>query len=173
MIAPNHNSLCGEAKLYYYDFLCDESRGLIPESIIDHIGPCQQCQKQINQLKVVLSQTEGIESEQGQVSSAITTMLELHFAYIGKRVTCETVRPFLPGLLDPALEIRIPTPITIHLDNCRQCAQCAEDLEAIQRLNLDHKHLCRLSQLFAEEHAQDATKCSEKGGTIKSVAAIW
>ncbi len=169
MIAPKHNSLCGEAKLYYYDFLHDESRELIPESILNHIEQCQHCQEQINQLKVVLSQTDAIEPEQGQVNFAVTTMLKFHFAYVGKPVTCETVRPFLPGLLDPALEIRIPTPITAHLDNCRQCA---EDLEAIQRLNLDHKQLCRLSQLFAEEPGEDNISCSQARSAILCVAVM-
>ncbi|NQT03750.1 MAG: hypothetical protein HQ580_17105, partial [Planctomycetes bacterium] len=116
MVARNYNLLCEEAKLYYYDCLCNESHGIIPESISDHIEQCQHCQEQIGQLTAVLSQTDGMESGQRQVNSAITTMLELHFAYIGKRVTCKTVRPFLPGLLDPALEIRILTPITAHLD---------------------------------------------------------
>ncbi len=166
MITPNHNSLCREANLYYYDFLHDECRELIPESILNHIEQCQRCQEQVNQLKVVLSQTDGIEPEQRQVNSAITTMLKLHFAYIGKRVTCETVRPFLPGLLDPALKIRKPTPITAHLDNCRQCA---EDLEVIQRLNLDHKQLCRLSQLFADKPGEDNISCSQTKAAIIAV----
>jgi hypothetical protein len=166
MIAPNHNPLCGEAKLYYYDFLHDKSRKLIPESIVNHMEQCQHCQEQIDQYKVVLSQADGIEPEQGQVNFAVTIMLKLHFAYIGKPVTCNTVRPFLPGLLDPALEIRIPTPITAHLDNCRQCA---EDLETIQRLNLDRKQLCRLSQLFAEEPGEDNISCSQAKAAIISV----
>ncbi|NQT03459.1 MAG: hypothetical protein HQ580_15640, partial [Planctomycetes bacterium] len=85
------------------------------------------------------------------------------------RVTCNTVRPFLPGLLDPALETRIPTPITAHLDNCRACA---EDLEAIKRLNLNRTRLYRLSQLFAEKPSRDPTKCSEMGTIVKSVAAM-
>ena len=169
MIAPNHNSLYGEAKLYYYDFLCDESRELIPESIINHIEQCQHCQEQIDQLKIVLSQTDGIGPEQGQVSSAIITMLELHFAYIGERVTCKTVRPFLPGLLDPTLEIRIPTPITAHLDNCQQCA---EDLETIRSLNLNRKQLCRLSQFLAEKPSDDSVSCSQARSAILSVALM-
>ncbi len=169
MIAPNRNSLCREAKLYYYDFLCDESREPIPESISDHIEQCQQCREQINQLKVVLSQTDGVKPEQGQVSSAITTMLELHFAYIGERVTCETVRPFLPGLLDPALKIRIPTPITAHLDNCKQCS---EDLEAIRELNLNHKQLCRLSQFLAEKPSDDSVSCSQARAATLCVALM-
>ena len=133
MIAPSSNSLCKQAELYYYDFLFNESYEPIPEFIINHINKCQHCQQQLNQLKGVLSQAESqVEPEKMQVSSAITEMLKLHFAYIGKPVTCETVRPFLPSLLEPALEVRIPTPITAHLDNCRRCS---EDLETIQRLN--------------------------------------
>jgi len=110
MITQNHK-LCEEAKLYYYDCLCDKSPGLIPQSIGKHIERCQNCQKQIKQLKVALSQNDCIKPDQKQDLSAVTTMLQLHFAYIGENVTCETIRPFLPGLLDPALEIRIPTPL--------------------------------------------------------------
>lgn len=169
MIAPDCNLLCGEAKLYYYDFLCDESRRLIPGSIINHIQQCRQCNERINQLKVMLSQTDSIEPEQRHVNSAITAMLELHFAYIDKYVTCETVRPFLPGLLDPALEIRIPTPITAHLDNCQHCA---EDLKMFQRLNLNNKQLCRLSQLFAEKPCEDLSTKSEMEKAVKSVVFL-
>lgn len=169
MIAPNQSSLCGEAKPYYYDFLCKESRELIPEFIVNHMEQCQHCQEQIDQLKVVLSQTDAIEAEQGQVSSAITTMLELHFAYIGKRVTCKTVKPFLPGLLDPALEIRIPTPITAHLDSC---PQCAEDLETIRSLNLNRKQLCRFSQFLAEKPSDDSVSCSQARAAILSIALM-
>lgn len=120
MVTSNSNLLCSEVEPYYYDFLNSESRRLVPESIIDHIKQCQYCQEQIEELKEVLSQV-GLESEQKQVRTAVTDMLELHLAYIGKRVTCNITRPFLPSLLDPALKIRIPTPITAHLDNCIQC----------------------------------------------------
>lgn len=170
MIAPNPNSLCKEAELYYYDFLREESRGLVPESIINHIEQCQHCQEQINRLKKVLSEVEGhVGAGQRQLSSTITEMLELHFAYIGKRVTCETVKPFLPSLLDPALEIRIPTPITAHLDNCQQCS---EDLETIRRLNLNRKQLCRLSQLFAEKPGEDNISCSQAQAAILAVVTM-
>lgn len=169
MIAPNYKSLCKESKLYYYDFLFNESPGLIPEHIIDHIQQCQHCQEQIDQLKVVLSQIDDVEPERRQTGLAITTMLKLHFAYIGKRVTCETIRPFLPTLLDPALEIRIPTPITAHLDNCRQCA---EDLETIRSLDLNRKQLCRLSQFLAEKPTDDSVGCSQARVAILAVALM-
>ncbi|MFZ0034453.1 MAG: hypothetical protein WAK60_05640, partial [Sedimentisphaerales bacterium] len=110
-----------------------------------------------------------IEPEEGQISSAITMMLKLHLAYIGKPVTCETVKPFLPGLLDAALKIRIPTPITIHIDNCRECS---EDLETIRRLNLSRKQLRRLSQLFADEPAGSNISCTEAQNAIPSAVSI-
>ncbi len=154
MINQNHK-LCEEAKLYYYDHLCDESCGPVPQPVIIHIEQCRHCQKQINQLKVGLSQKG---SGQKQDRSAVTTMLQLHFAYIDRHVTCETVRPFLPALLDPALEIRIPTPITVHLDNCRKCV---EDLKAIQMLNLNSTQLYGLSRFLAKGPSPDTAEFSE------------
>ena len=151
MVALNFNSLCKEAELYYYDFLCKEGHELVPEFVIDHIKQCQHCQGQLSRLTRVLSIAEGrIESEKGQVRSAITTMLKLHFAYIGKPVTCNIVKPFLPTLLDQALGIHIPTPIVTHVCDCQQCS---EDLDIIRCLNLSRKQLCRLSQLFADKSA--------------------
>ena len=98
MIAPKPNLLCEQAKLYY-GFLCDESRELIPESIVNHMEQCQNCQEQISHFKSALSQAEAHEdSGQEQVSSAVTTMLKLHFAYVDKPVTCNTTKSFLPGL---------------------------------------------------------------------------
>jgi hypothetical protein len=170
MVAPNFNSLCKEAELYYCDFLCKEGHELVPEFIIDHIKQCQRCQEQLSRLTRVLSITEGhIESEEGQISSAITIMLKLHLAYIGKPVTCETVKPFLPSLLDPALEIGIPTPITVHLDNCQKCS---EDLETIRGLNLNRKQLRRLSQLFADKPAEDNVSCSQAQAAILAVVSM-
>ncbi len=170
MIAHNFNSLCKQAELYYYDFLSNESQELIPEFIIDHINHCQHCHEQINQLKDVLSQVEDyIDPKQKQVSFAIVTWLKLHFAYVGKPVTCETVKPFLPSLLEPALEIRIPTPITVHLDNCQRCS---EDLDMIRKLNLSRKQLRRLSQLFAEKRGEDNVSCSRAQAAALTVASM-
>ncbi len=140
MIAHNPNSLCKQAEPYYYDFLYSESRGLIPESIVNHVEQCQHCREQIDKLKAVLSQADGLESQQSQVGSAVTTMLKLHFAYVGKPVTCNIVKPFLPTLLDQTLGMRIPTPIVTHVYDCQQCSG---DLDVIRCLNLDRKQLCR------------------------------
>ena len=169
MIAHNPNSLCRQAELYYYDFVYSESRGLIPESIVNHVEQCQHCREQINQLKAVLSQADGLESQQSQVGSAVTTMLKLHFAYVGKLVTCNIVKPFLPTLLDQTLGMRIPTPIVTHVYDCQQCT---EDLDIIRRLNLSRKQLYRLSQLFAEKPAGSNISCTEAQNAIPSVVSM-
>jgi hypothetical protein len=159
--------MCEEARPYYYDFLSEDSCGIIPQPVRSHIEQCPHCQKQINQIKVVFSQKDYIKSQQGQNSSAVTTMLQLHFAYIGEHVTCETVRPFLPGMLDPSIEIRVPTPITAHLDNC---PQCAEDLKAIQKLNLNSTQLYGLSQFFMKGPSKDTTEFSEMDASVTAMA---
>lgn len=170
MIAHNFNSLCKQAELYYYDSLSGESRKPVPEFVINHINQCRYCSEQISQLKDILSQAEGyIDPKQKQINGITAGWFKLHFAYVGKPVTCEMVKPFLPGLLEPLLEIKIPTPITVHLDNCRQCS---EDLETIRKLNLNPKQLYRLSRLFAEKGAEDNVSCSQAQAAALTVVSM-
>jgi hypothetical protein len=169
MIAHDPKSLCKEAELYYYDFLCDESRRLIPEPIVNHVEQCQCCLGQISQLEAVLLQAGGPESEWVQVGSAVTTMLKLHFAYIGKPVTCNIVKPFLPTLIDRILGMRIPTPIVTHVCDCQQCS---EDLDIIRCLNLSREQLYRLSQLFADKPVGSNISCTEAQNAIPSIVSM-
>lgn len=169
MIAHSPNSLCKEAEMYYYDFLFNESRGLIPQPAVYHIEQCQHCKERISKLKAVLSQAESVEPQHEQVGSAVATMLKLHFAYSGKPVTCNIVKPFLPTLLDRALEVRIPTPIIAHICDCQQCS---EDLDTIKGLNLNRKQLCRLSQLFADEILKTNVSFSEAQKAITAVVSM-
>jgi hypothetical protein len=158
MIAFNPDSLCAKAEPYYYDFLLSTGEEPVPEEIVRHIEQCRSCQDKLSQLQAALSQADNVDAEERQADSAIATMLRLHFAYIGKAVTCRIVKPFLPTLLDPVLQVRVPTPITVHLNNC---PQCSEDLQAIAAMSLSRKQLGRLSRLFAENPLEDAVKCSQ------------
>ena len=170
MMAVNPNSICKQAQAYYYEYLRGQTQERIPAKMLAHIDKCRFCQDGVNQLKTILAESEKhITESTGQTNSAITTVLRLHFAYIGAFVTCETVRPFLPSLADPALEIGVPTPITVHLDKCQQCAN---DLETIRQLNLTCKQLHQLGQLFAEESAVDAETCAKARNAIPSVVAM-
>ncbi|MHC4635303.1 MAG: hypothetical protein ACYSYU_08890, partial [Planctomycetota bacterium] len=165
MIVFNDNSICEQAHAYYYDYLCEERKEYIPAGMLGHINRCQHCQAEVSRLKIVLA--EGVST--GQTNSVIITGMRLHFAYIGALVTCKTVRPFLPSLADPALEVGVPTPVTVHLDKCQQCAN---DLETIRQLNLTHKQLCRLGQLFAEEASVDAVACARTRNVISLVVSM-
>ncbi len=167
MITVNDNSICEQARTYYYDYLWEELRECIPARMLSHIDKCRHCQAEVNRLKIVLAEA----GSTGKITSAVTTVLRLHFAYTNALVTCETVRAFLPSLADPALEVGVPTPITVHLDKCQQCA---DDLEAIQQLTLTHKQLCRLGQLFAEKPAEDFIGCSQaQAATLAVVTMVF
>lgn len=169
MTAHKFNSLCKQTEPYYYDFLCRESHEPIPETVVNHIEQCQYCQEQVHRLEAILSQYEDIEPAESQSWGAIIAILKLHFAYIGKDVTCESVRPFLPTLLDPDLEVKIPTPITVHIDRCQQCAQ---DLETIRNLNLSREQLCRLSKLFAAKPDEDSVSCSQAHHAVMAFVSL-
>lgn len=158
MIALNPHSLCVQAEPHYYDFIFGKGDEAVPEHIARHIEGCENCQERLNQLKVTLSRADGLDSKQRQADCAITTMLRLHFGYIGRPVTCRVVKPFLPTLLDPVLQVRTPTPITVHIDNCQECSK---DLRAIRAMNLNRNQLGRLSRLLTETPAEDAVICSE------------
>jgi hypothetical protein len=104
--------------------------------------------------------------EQGRRDSAISTLLKLHFACVGEPVTCTTVKPFLASLADPVLQIRVPTPITMHID---KCGQCSDDVQTLRDLQLSHKQLCRLGQLLANEPAGGEVSCSTARAAIPAV----
>ena len=126
--------LCRQAESYYYDFLDSESCDPVPQFLAEHIGCCRFCNEQLDRLKKTLSKAEDSGPEQKQNRAVVNDMLKRHFAHIGESVTCNTVKPFLPGLLDETMDIAVPTPITVHLDNCRDCRQDLEMLRAAESI---------------------------------------
>jgi hypothetical protein len=150
MADSDTNLLCRQAESYYYDFLDGESCEPVPEFVIKHIGCCRYCNKQLDRLKKTLSRAGKSGSEQKQNRAVINETLERHFAYITTRVTCNTVKPFLPGLLDETIQFAIPTPVTVHVDNCRDCR---EDLEMLRALELGGEQLRALEQILAGKPA--------------------
>jgi len=170
MISHNPNTNCTNARLYYYDFLSKETGEGIPEGALQHITQCLNCHTEMDRLKDLLVKAdERFDSEQSRKDSAISTLLRLHFEYIGESVKCDTVKPFLASLADPALRIRIPTPITTHLDKCQSCR---DDLMTLQDLHLTHKILCRLGQILAEKPIEDDFSCSLAQAAIPAVVSM-
>ncbi len=170
MIARNPYSNCMDARVYYYDFLREETKQGIPEGALEHMIQCDDCRLEIERLRAVFERLDKkINGVQSRKNTALATLLKLHFAYIGEPVTCETVKPFLPSMADPALQIRTPTPITAHIDRCRTCS---EDLTTLRNLQLTHKQLCHLGQLMADEATNDNVSCKQSRAAIASVASM-
>lgn len=170
MISHNPDINCTNARLYYYDFLSKETREGIPDGAFQHIKQCRNCQTEMDKLKDLLVKAdERFETEQSRKDSAVSTLLKLHFNYLGEPVKCVTVKPFLASLADPILQIRIPTPITTHLDKCRSCRN---DLKILLDMHLPHKYLCRLGQLMADKPAEDDFGCSQARAAIPAVASM-
>ena len=170
MIAADPNSTCEQAKSYYYQYLSGDTKECIPTHMLGHIDRCRSCQAEVGRLKGILTEDEKHDGgNTGQTTDAITTNLKFHFAYLGALVDCNTLKLFLPGLAIPALEVSIPTPITVHLDKCQKCTS---DFEAIRQLKLSDTQLARLGQLFAEKSRIDTHVCAETQSAIASVGAM-
>ncbi|TKJ35501.1 MAG: hypothetical protein CEE38_15125 [Planctomycetes bacterium B3_Pla] len=164
MISYNSRSNCASARQYYFDLLDKGVEEDVPESVIRHVDSCRRCKADIGRLGALLAGTGN--AAQSQKDLVISELLSLHFAWIGKSVTCRTVKPFLPSLADPMLQISIPTPVTVHLDNCRACS---EELSTFRNLGFTHTQLCRLGQFIAEKPADG---CSQAQAAIPAVAGM-
>jgi hypothetical protein len=137
-----------ELAKYYYDFVSKRDTE-IPESVISHVQGCSFCRGQIVRLKNALSGVRPRATE-GQVPThyGVLDMLDSHFQSLDEPVTCSRVRCFLPGLVRPFPSLRVPTPITVHVDHCPACAQ---DLEILRDLALDGGQLERLRWVYQEK----------------------
>lgn len=170
MIAPNYNKFCAEAERHYFDFLRDEAKRPVPSEVIDHIMGCLYCREQMSRLEAMLAECkEHPQTHLAQHQMATTAILKLHFSFVGKHVNCADARPFLPNLLAPTTQIRMPTPITAHIDNCDQCK---EDSKKLQNLGLGNKQLITLSELFADQLDADETDCAAAREAIPTVVAM-
>jgi hypothetical protein len=155
MVAFEGNGQCREAQLHYHDFL--EDRGIVPKSVAEHIDECAHCRAQVQRLGQVLGEAvRAGNPHRSNHSRELIAELQTHFEHVGEQVTCSQVRRFLPGLL--ADRIRVPTPVTVHVD---QCDQCTEDLERLRSLGLTQEQLARLEELYAEPVQVNLSLCRQ------------
>jgi len=156
MVAFGPSMCCRDAEPYYYDYLCGLDAD-IPQPVADHIRRCADCGTQIRQLEAAIAESEA-QDHWAQGDGDVLGALSLHFAHIGEDITCATAKSFLPLLLVPSLKIRIPTPVTVHVDHCHECS---EDLEALGELELRPGQLARLSRLYAAISDSDSHMCRQ------------
>ncbi len=150
MDAPNDNLLCKQAEDFYYNYVMDDGKEEIPAELIEHMDMCSDCKSSMAELQTQLAAIEQDIDTESQRNAVTLDNLELHYSYINMQVSCNAVKPFLPSLAGSVLAVRVPTPITAHIDNCKQCA---DDLKTISSFGLSHKQLCLLGQFFADSKA--------------------
>jgi hypothetical protein len=136
--------LCQEAQVYYYDLLCQEE-AVVPEAVRRHVAACSACLDQMRRLREALFEAEHPPGGAGVCQDETIEALAQQFQLLDERVTCSEAKPRLPELALAWPQIRIPTPITVHVDHC---PQCAEDLAAIRELDLTAGQLKRLGRLL-------------------------
>ncbi len=141
--------LCQEAKVHYYDLLCQEEAA-VPAPVRRHVVTCPVCQDQMRRLRETLFETQRPARAAGPWQDETVEALAQQFELLDERVTCSEARPLLPELALGSPQIRIPTPVTVHVDHC---PQCAADLAALRELHLTADQLKRLGRLLNGERS--------------------
>lgn len=154
MRADETRSLCPEAQAYYYDFLCQDDAS-VPEAVRRHLATCPACQAEIARLRETLRASQRDTGPAPVRTEETIEVLTRQFQFLDQQVNCSDVKPFLPELARLSSHLRIPTPVTVHVDHC---PECAEDLAVLSALNLSTGQLQRLSRFFQSFRGQDAGK---------------
>lgn len=158
MVTHYLNSLCEQARIYYYAMITQENAQEIPAEVQDHVRSCPYCQAQIEHLQQELQPPADNTSPNARLLGTLWKGLGLHFSYRDQPVTCQQVRPFLPSLTLPVAKIDIVTPITQHIT---ECPACENDLETIAKLELTPSQLYRLTGLLKGPSEMMPFSCSE------------
>ena len=169
MVAFDGSESCREAEAYYHDYLQNPNGSSVPHSVLVHIEECAICRQRVRMLREALCELdEGSPSALSQRDSQLIADLQSHFEHLDEPLACAHVRPFLCRLLSASVRIRIPTPVTVHID---QCTQCADDLDSLRQLRLGADRLARLSLLYREGGRQDPHLCLPARSHSAAVAA--
>jgi hypothetical protein len=160
-------TICKQASIFYYDYIQNAGLRDVEPEIFRHIEKCALCQSEIERLKVILVEpiNQTMTEKTNRRNIQITTILASHFNLINKEVTCEVAKSFMPSLADLSFDIKIPTPITVHIENCNLCRH---NLDTIRKLNLAHEQLTHLGQIIAEHNGE----CELPERLIKSLALL-
>ena len=167
----SQKTVCEQASVFYYDYIQDAGLCSAEPEIFHHIGKCAFCQSEIERLKVILVEPtdQTITEKTNQKDTQVTTILSSHFNLTNKEITCGVAKRFIPSLASLSFDIKIPTPITVHIENCKLCKH---DLDTIRKLKLTHEQLARLRQVIASQMAEHNGERELSGGLIKSLAVL-
>ena len=169
MKASDGRNPCRDAEVFYYD-LMSHTDADIPEPVRDHVQRCSFCKQRIQHLHEILCRTqEDMDLRGSPTDSEIIEALSRHLMWLGQEVGCRHVRPFLPSLVLLSSKIRVPTPITVHI---QQCQSCGDDLAALGELNLTPDQLGRLGRLYPASVERDPAKCRQMQPAVAAFASL-
>ncbi len=160
MRASEGERLCQEAQVYYYDLLCQEEAA-VPAVVRNHVSTCAACRDQMRRLSEALSEVQSPSSATGASRDETIETLAQQFQLLEERVSCSEAKPLLPELALASSRIRIPTPLTVHVDHC---PQCAGDLAVIRELHLTADQLKRLGRFFETGRLPSSNRGREARG---------
>ena len=131
---------CKQAEIYYYEMLSDSDQSNIPDEVLEHIHRCPYCQERMQRLQRHLERDCRPDAMKSKSGRELVRML--HLDRTDQEITCQAVKGYLPQLAKTADRIAVPTPITLHID---QCAECRQDLLCLQDWDLDHERIGLIS----------------------------
>jgi hypothetical protein len=134
---------CEKAGQYYFSYLDDRSKEKVPQAVQTHISQCSYCQQKIRCLKQIANGDLSSYPDEVNHVLAITSLLTSHLKYAEMPVTCAIVQRFLPGMASQDFKITVPTPMTLHVE---QCSTCRKNWLELQSLSLSDVQLQRLTQ---------------------------
>lgn len=157
MVALDGSESCRDAEVYYHDYMQDPCDPCVPRSVVVHIESCVHCQRRIRAFRRALGALDDRpEQALSEKDSHLIAELQSQFEHIDEPLACSDVKPFLCRLLSTSVRIRIPTPVTVHVD---QCPPCSDDLDSLRQLSLGADQLARLGRLFEEDRPPDPRAC--------------
>lgn len=142
MVADKPKVACDKARLYFYDFLQQPQETNICQEAWDHIRQCPNCRAELARLNNELN----LETPNSVDTSRMARYLGLHFAYLKRPVNCDAVKIFFPMMAMEQVKLSIPTPISVHIHHC---PQCASDMNALRSLNLTSSQLRQVAEAFS------------------------
>ncbi len=155
-------SECEFAESHFYTLLNVDTHYQTPRRAVRHIKNCPKCKKRLEQYHDILLEPNKLDERQAFRIRETTARLVQYFSFLDKKVDCQTARRFLPQLADTELPILIPTPISVHAE---QCPQCERTLEMIRQLKLNSRQLGELTEVYSA--TTDYERLKELAGQLQ------
>ena len=167
---PRDKRLCNRAARYFRDIINPNPARTIPKKIKEHINECPNCIENLAQFERSQSGSDIYKETEHRRLRKVVDELKRHLELTGVEVGCRMVKEFLPLLADPELEIKIPTPITVHVD---ECEQCTADYSALRSLELGSEQLAILAEFYSQRSFQNSSECVVFRDSIELAAEMW